>query len=170
MIKITPKQMRFIDEYFIDFNGTKAAIRAGYPAKSARSTASRMLTKAHIQAEIQARMRERSEQTKIQKEELVLACAEVIRASISHYLDPITGLLNYSQSSPNQRAIASYKEHHVTDKQGCDHVYKTLNLVPKIAYIEQLTKLMGIDKTVADTEINVNIRVVGEGAEIIEED
>ena len=33
------KQQRFIDEYMIDFNGTQAAIRAGYSPRTAGSQA-----------------------------------------------------------------------------------------------------------------------------------
>lgn len=39
---------RFIDEYCIDFNGTQAAIRAGYSEKGADSVASQMLSNARI--------------------------------------------------------------------------------------------------------------------------
>ena len=34
-MKLTAKQIRFVDEYMIDFNATQAAIRAGYKAKTA---------------------------------------------------------------------------------------------------------------------------------------
>ena len=34
MTKLTPKQSRFIEEYLIDLNATKAAIRAGYSKTS----------------------------------------------------------------------------------------------------------------------------------------
>lgn len=43
---------RFVDEYLIDLNGSAAAVRAGYSAKSARVTASRLLTKANILEEV----------------------------------------------------------------------------------------------------------------------
>ena len=33
--KLTAKQQRFCDEYLIDLDGTKAAIRAGYSKKTA---------------------------------------------------------------------------------------------------------------------------------------
>ena len=32
---LTPKQRRFVAEYFIDLNATQAAIRAGYSPKTA---------------------------------------------------------------------------------------------------------------------------------------
>lgn len=46
--KLTGKQMNFCHEYLIDFNGTQAAIRAGYEKSSARVTASKMLANVSI--------------------------------------------------------------------------------------------------------------------------
>jgi phage terminase small subunit len=43
---------RFAREYVIDLNGEQAAIRAGYAPKSAKVTASRLLTKANVKARI----------------------------------------------------------------------------------------------------------------------
>lgn len=40
---MTEKQRLFVAEYLIDFNGTKAAIRAGYSPRCARGLANRML-------------------------------------------------------------------------------------------------------------------------------
>ncbi len=42
--KLTPKQRFFIQEYLQRRNATKAAIAAGYSAKTARSAGSRLLT------------------------------------------------------------------------------------------------------------------------------
>ena len=52
---LTPKQIRFVEEYIIDMNATQAAVRAGYSEQTARKQGARMLTKADIQAEIQRR-------------------------------------------------------------------------------------------------------------------
>jgi phage terminase small subunit len=46
--KLTGKQLNFCHEYLIDFNGTQAAIRAGYEKGSARVTASKMLANVSI--------------------------------------------------------------------------------------------------------------------------
>ena len=40
---ITDKQKRFVREWLVDMNGTRAAIRAGYSEKSAAQTASRLM-------------------------------------------------------------------------------------------------------------------------------
>lgn len=50
--KLTDKQEMFCHEYIIDLNGTQAAIRAGYSEKTARSTASNLLTKPNILARV----------------------------------------------------------------------------------------------------------------------
>jgi phage terminase small subunit len=50
---LTPKEQQFVAEYPIDLNGAAAAVRAGYAAKSAKVTASRLLKKPAIKAALQ---------------------------------------------------------------------------------------------------------------------
>lgn len=52
MSKLTAKQELFCQEYIIDLNATQAAIRAGYSERTARVTASKLLTKANISTRI----------------------------------------------------------------------------------------------------------------------
>ncbi len=42
--ELTPRQAAFVREYLVDHNGTQAAIRAGYSARTAAEQASRLLT------------------------------------------------------------------------------------------------------------------------------
>lgn len=62
---MTPKQQRFVDEYLIDLNATRAAIRAGYSEKAARQTGAENLSKPDIAEAIVARTKERSARTQI---------------------------------------------------------------------------------------------------------
>ena len=41
---VRAKQSRFVREYAVDCNGAAAAVRAGYSPRSAKVTASRLLT------------------------------------------------------------------------------------------------------------------------------
>ncbi len=75
---MTRKQAQFVEEYAVDFNGTQAAIRAGYAPRSARVTASRLLTKAAVQDAVEALQRQSAERLQITRE-LVL---EELRAAI----------------------------------------------------------------------------------------
>ena len=62
---LNDKRQRFVDEYVIDFNGTQAAIRAGYSARAAYSTAERMLRNADIQLAITRRINAAQVRTEI---------------------------------------------------------------------------------------------------------
>lgn len=42
MDKLTRKQRKFAEEYLVDCNGTKAAIRAGYSPKTANEQAAKL--------------------------------------------------------------------------------------------------------------------------------
>ena len=61
--KLTAKQMRFCEEYLIDFNATQAAIRAGYSKKTAKEIGCENLTKPNIAgylAELRGELKERT--------------------------------------------------------------------------------------------------------------
>ena len=64
-VKLTPKQEMFIREYLVDLNGTQAAIRAGYSAKTADVQASRMLGNVNVASAIQALMDKRAENVEV---------------------------------------------------------------------------------------------------------
>ena len=69
--KLTPKQLRFVDEYLIDLNATQAAIRAGYSVKTAGSVGFNLLKKVEIQDAIAKEKLERSERTQITKDYVI---------------------------------------------------------------------------------------------------
>ena len=48
--QLSEKQRRFVREWLIDMNGSRAAIRAGYSEKSAANTASRLMKDPDVQA------------------------------------------------------------------------------------------------------------------------
>jgi phage terminase small subunit len=55
----TEKQQAFIEEYMVDFNGTQAAIRAGYSKRGASVTASQLLAIPKVREAIEQRKAER---------------------------------------------------------------------------------------------------------------
>ena len=94
--KLNRKQERFVDEFMEDFNATKAAIRAGYSAKSARVQGHRMITNANIAAEIQHRKEEIAERIRNQ----FVNDAERAR-------DVLFEILNDSEASDRDRITAA---------------------------------------------------------------
>lgn len=53
--QLSPKRQRFVDEYVVDFNGTQAAIRAGYAPKAAQEQAARLLSNAIVKEAVEER-------------------------------------------------------------------------------------------------------------------
>jgi phage terminase small subunit len=68
MTELTTKQDRFVEEYVIDFNASRAAISAGYSEKTARSIASELLTKPDIRSAIKQHLDKLSTETFINRE------------------------------------------------------------------------------------------------------
>ena len=65
MSKLTTKQQLFVDEYLVDLNATRAAIRAGYSEKTAEYQASRLLKNVKIEKALTIRMKARERRTAI---------------------------------------------------------------------------------------------------------
>ena len=51
---LSSKRRRFVNEYLIDYNGTQAAIRAGYSKSGASVTGCRLLSNGKISAAVEA--------------------------------------------------------------------------------------------------------------------
>jgi len=80
-IKLTAKQQRFCHEYIIDFNGTKAAIRAGYQVGSARITASKMLANVSLTDHIKKLLND----SNLGPDETKKLISDIARGSLNEY-------------------------------------------------------------------------------------
>ena len=72
---MTAKQQLFVEEYLLDLNATQAAIRAGYPKKSARAVGHENLTKPDIAAAVSREFARRSERTEITQDKVLAQLA-----------------------------------------------------------------------------------------------
>jgi phage terminase small subunit len=75
---MTPKQRRFVQEYPIDGNGSRAAIRAGYSPRTARSIAHENLTKPAIAEAISREEAALAERTGITQEWVIENLKEIL--------------------------------------------------------------------------------------------
>lgn len=67
----------FCQEYVVDFNGTRAAIAAGYSKKTARSTAAENLTKPNIQRRIKELTQKKVERIEYTQDDVMRDLLEV---------------------------------------------------------------------------------------------
>lgn len=84
---LNDKQLRFVEEFLIDLNGTQAAIRAGYSEKTASEQASRLLANVKVADAIKQAMAERSERTKVDADWLLKRLAEEATADVADLYD-----------------------------------------------------------------------------------
>ena len=68
---LTPKQQRFVEEYLVDFNATRAAARAGYSPRTANEQGARLLAKASVCEAVEAGKAELAERTLVTAEEVI---------------------------------------------------------------------------------------------------
>ncbi len=85
----------FCQEYVKDYNGAQAAIRAGYAEKSAKQTASRLLTNADLLARVRELQHEQLDRLTVSQDYVVLQLVETYRRCLETTpvlkFDPSTG-------------------------------------------------------------------------------
>ena len=92
--KITKKQRFFISEYQVDFNGTKAAIRAGYSPKRASEMAYQLLQIPTVRQALDRAMEERLWKIGVHAEKVLTRMAQLAFADIRKLYRPDGTLLN----------------------------------------------------------------------------
>lgn len=81
---LTPKQMRFVDEYLIDLNATAAAKRAGYSERNADKIGHQLLEKTRVTQALGERLKARQERTEISQDWVVNNLKKIAERSMEH--------------------------------------------------------------------------------------
>lgn len=150
-MKLTPKQIRFVDEYLVDFNATQAAIRAGYKAKTAHVIGAENLRKPKIAEEIARRQKDLQKRTEISQDRVVKELARIAFADVTDYAYVMQAIIErdgvkvpvesaviketYDLTDDQRAAIASIK-------QGANGV--EIKLHDKIKALELLGRHIGM--------------------------
>jgi len=80
MAALDPRHQRFVQEYLVDLNGTQAAIRAGYSARTANEQAAQLLAKLSIQAAIEESQQKLQAKLEINAERVIQKLATIAMA------------------------------------------------------------------------------------------
>lgn len=106
MVKLTPRQQRFVDEYLIDLNGTQAAIRAGYSHRSAAEQSARLLAKVSIAHAVAAAMAARSARTGVTQDRVVRELARIAFVDPTAVVDFQTGTVRNGLTEDDRAVLA----------------------------------------------------------------
>jgi len=144
------KQLRFIEEYLVDLNGTQAAIRAGYSERSARTTSANLMANPAIQAKIQTKKQERAERTDITADRVVLELAKVAFTNMRDVCSwsPDSGVTLHDSEKIGDKAhgaVLKVKErYNIDDDGGPTGRTLEIQLHDKLKALEMLGKHLGM--------------------------
>lgn len=96
-IKLTPKQERFCQEYVNCMNGTEAAIKSGYSAKTAKEMAMENLTKPHISERLKELQKPIADQLNITRERIARNILKIAEPD-NKVIDPENGIFPTKES------------------------------------------------------------------------
>ncbi len=82
---LNPKQLAFVREYTKDFNGTQAAIRAGYSKKTAQEQSSQLLSKLIIQEAVQAKLTKKNSEDDLLRAKVKQQLAHIAFAKLTDF-------------------------------------------------------------------------------------
>lgn len=86
------KQKKFCDEYLIDLNATKAAIRAGYSPQTAQEQGARLLSKAIIRAYIDGELEQMHSKRIAEATEIMEYLTSVMRGEQKETVLKLSGI------------------------------------------------------------------------------
>lgn len=91
--KLTAKQQKFIDEYLIDLNATRA-YKAAYPKcksdEAANAASSRLLRNVKVQEQISKEQQDIQDRTKITQDRVVQELAKIAFSNATDYVEVVT--------------------------------------------------------------------------------
>jgi phage terminase small subunit len=155
---LSEKHRLFLNEYLKDLNGKQAAIRAGYSVKSAKVTASRMLTNDNLRSELSKRLKEIYDNYKNDQEKIIRELAVVGFSRITDYMTILKeGMTIKDSDEIPEELIGALSEITIAERK--DGKRKTIKLHNKI----EALKLLGNYHRLFDENFNkpveVNVRV-----------
>jgi phage terminase small subunit len=157
---LAPKQTRFVEEYLIDLNGKKAAIRAGYSSKTAEVQASRMLRNVKVQKALELAIRERSRRTEITADSVVAELAKIAFSNIRDYWPKEGEPLDLHRIDRDRTAaVEEITVVEEVDTSGVPHRRTSIKMHDKLAALANLARHLGMfsDWRVAEGSIEQRV-------------
>lgn len=159
--KLTARQKRFVEEYLLDLNATKAAIRAGYTKDNAQQAGSEILSNPVVKEAVNKAMERRSARTAIKSDRVLKELALIAFSDLGQIMD-FTGeslVLKSANEIPDfaRRAIQSVKIRKIvrSDDDGeTEETITELKLWNKDSALAKLAAHLGV----ATEQVDLNFK------------
>lgn len=137
------KHEQLVQEYFVDYNQTRAAIRAGYSPKSANQQSPELFAKPSIAARVEELQAERSRRTGLTADRVLQEIARLALVDPTEIIDEATGKVAEGAGA-DRAAIQSIKVKSYIGRDGNPITEYEIRLNDKVKALELLCKAMGI--------------------------
>jgi phage terminase small subunit len=143
-VALPPRQRLFVEQYLLDLNGKKAAIRAGYSPRTAESQASRLLRNVKVTAAVAEGMKRREERTLITQDRVLEELQRLAFSKVTDYVLTDDGQVELAEGAHPDAiaAVSSIKRRVATRGQG-EHEVRTVEVELKLWDKPQPLKLAG---------------------------
>lgn len=152
-LELSDKQKRFCEEYCLDWNGSKAAIRAGYSEESAKEQASRLLTNDNIQAYIQLIKNDLEYLCGISRRMVMEEHKKLAFSSIANLHNTWITRKEFEELTEDQKACISeittqVKQYYPKDSAAYEVEFVKLKLYDKQKALDSISKMLGYDAAI----------------------
>jgi len=169
---MTYKKKKFVQEYLVDFNGSQAAIRAGYSKNGAGVIACNLLKDNKIQSAIAKRQLELQEETQWNQRKVLDEYRRLLDFDLADIYDNDHKLKKVSEMSPNARfAVAAIKSQKRNvkkikasgDEESEESFLSDLKFTPKKEILDKIGEHLGMfasDKETPSGGIQIDKAVI----------
>ena len=152
-VELSDKQKRFCEEYCLDWNGSKAAIRAGYSEDSAKEQASRLLTNDNIQSYIQLIKNDLEFLCGISRRMVMEEHKKLAFSSIANLHNTWITRKEFEELTEDQKACISeittqVKKYNQKDAPEYEIEFVKIKLYDKQKALDSISKMLGYDAAI----------------------
>ena len=137
------KHEQLVQEYFVDYNQTRAAIRTGYSPKTANVQAAALFARPNIAARVAELQAERARRTGLTADRVLQEIARLALVDPTEIIDDATGKVAEGAGA-DRAAIQSIKVKSYIGRDGNPVTEHEVRLNDKVKALELLCKAMGI--------------------------
>ena len=158
--QLTDKERLFVDQYLIDLDVRKAAIRSGYKPNSAATTGNQIMKKPHVKAAIGKLLLEAHNENLLSQEEVLLQLCYVTTRDIREFVDENGEAIPLSKLGDRAANCVDGFEQEITiytdDKSTTKVIKNKVKLVSKATAIDMAMRYRGLFAPTETKNENVN--------------